>query len=959
MALNIATKKKGDKLTAEEFNQVVSEINGKADQSSLSGLASVSDLSTKADKTGVYTKPEVDEKVAQAGGNVISSEEVAVGYYSMRGNHHVLYRRTLTLSGLPVEEGASKEYLVDADPLGADLYVSAGNLTVIGGNGIYCQSSHSVNRIYVSDGLETKMVITCDKAGIGAPLSGMVTIDYIKYERVTFSVPLPDDIDESLLSVRFPTLKYDKSFAYSYTFDDDVVQAYGKAFLTINGKWVDDEKFYHVGQARTTGHVPDKTLGYTDGCGNERRFAFGVAIWPNSGNATIDNFMDPTGKNPDKYYPYLVWGDLTPLLDFGNDIYLHNMDERRYDKTDPLSIALGFREDQSVILENKARKSMVLARPDGNNKYITAGRISEDILFMLAENTVDDGSIPLGISFDTDIDLYKQVQFRRYTEPIANVASLMTDITTAANAGTYRWLHDFSHAPADFQYILDLFTDINDTYGKDGDDSIWFASVNEIYEYWYIRTYGKIRSVVLNGALEVSVYVPRLKYGYHDDFSLLVDGLPSADSIVPGDGVIGISHASKSARLLVNVSLDRDLLGLAERYTSIYETSPDESGKSDALYFVCRLREDLRAPFMARITAGEVAPVLGSVSINSGSSTTYERAVSVTLGVTGPITHYKVSESPGLSGVDWIAGTSKTFGFNLSSGLGTKTVYVQVKNQYGESGVKSSSVTLQERPAVTFTVTGKSNNVSYGTVTPATQEVGQGGTANLTATAKSGYVIESWGGASSSTGVGGGSGTATVTNIQADKTVICNFKSDGSTPPVTGEKTVVCFNKDVSIEGVNCINISQESVRLMSDQGNSFLEYKRQAQRPSDSAAFLAVETHGAPYPFDEYKVALANYSNNGESGKSSLAFSAIPGTYKVRLYCNTNHGNLGDSSYRVYSVNGISQTPSFEVKGNVDNYLTFESVSPNEEGRIYLDLWSTKAWVSVPLNVIEIEKTS
>lgn len=101
MALNIETKNKGDKLKAEEFNDLVSEINRKADQSSLSGLASVSDLSAKADKTGVYTKSEVDDKVAGMSGTVISLTETEAGKLSYGGKDHVIHRLTAELSGLP------------------------------------------------------------------------------------------------------------------------------------------------------------------------------------------------------------------------------------------------------------------------------------------------------------------------------------------------------------------------------------------------------------------------------------------------------------------------------------------------------------------------------------------------------------------------------------------------------------------------------------------------------------------------------------------------------------------------------------------------------------------------------------------------------------------------------------------------------------------------------------------
>ena len=67
-----------------------------------------------------------------------------------------------------------------------------------------------------------------------------------------------------------------------------------------------------------------------------------------------------------------------------------------------------------------------------------------------------------------------------------------------------------------------------------------------------------------------------------------------------------------------------------------------------------------------------------------------------------------------------------------------KTIFVQVKNANGESGIKSSTISLEERPDVVYTVEGKANNPGYGSVTPASQEVAAGGQATVAAEANAG-----------------------------------------------------------------------------------------------------------------------------------------------------------------------------------------------------------------------------
>ena len=105
------------------------------------------------------------------------------------------------------------------------------------------------------------------------------------------------------------------------------------------------------------------------------------------------------------------------------------------------------------------------------------------------------------------------------------------------------------------------------------------------------------------------------------------------------------------------------------------------------------------------ITYDATAPV-GSVSINSGSSTTSSQSVTLTLSATDAvgITAYYASESsstPSLSDSGWVSLGSITslntqVSFNLSSGLGTKTVYVWYRDFAGNtSSVVNDGINLQ------------------------------------------------------------------------------------------------------------------------------------------------------------------------------------------------------------------------------------------------------------------------
>ena len=96
-------------------------------------------------------------------------------------------------------------------------------------------------------------------------------------------------------------------------------------------------------------------------------------------------------------------------------------------------------------------------------------------------------------------------------------------------------------------------------------------------------------------------------------------------------------------------------------------------------------------------------PRLKSFNINNGAASTTSRTVTLNNTCTGSPTHYMASGSSSFSGASWQT-YSTAPSFTLSSGNGTKTVYLKVKNAAGESSVISDSISLNEstKPSVTW-----------------------------------------------------------------------------------------------------------------------------------------------------------------------------------------------------------------------------------------------------------------
>lgn len=185
---------------------------------------------------------------------------------------------------------------------------------------------------------------------------------------------------------------------------------------------------------------------------------------------------------------------------------------------------------------------------------------------------------------------------------------MLESIAAAAGSDNYPWLHDFSHGPADFQYLTDLFNAINDRYGKDGNDTVWFASVDEIYEYNYFRNNYMVEKSVSDNVLTLKFSCPVTELPnemqFYRDFSIMLYGVNIADNveIESGSNIFGLSFAKlANDSFLVNADCNKSLLDKAERYTALHEKAQNSLAKEDALYFVNRLKEELKHPFEVRI----------------------------------------------------------------------------------------------------------------------------------------------------------------------------------------------------------------------------------------------------------------------------------------------------------------------------------------------------------------------
>jgi len=140
------------------------------------------------------------------------------------------------------------------------------------------------------------------------------------------------------------------------------------------------------------------------------------------------------------------------------------------------------------------------------------------------------------------------------------------------------------------------------------------------------------------------------------------------------------------------------------------------------------------------------APTSTSIAINSGASRTNTTAVTLNLGASDDVYQMMVSEDPAFTGASWETyATSKNF--TLSSGDGTKTVYVKYRDKLlSESTGISSTIILDETaPTVTLATAvpdpAKPGNVTVTVQFSETMDTAVSPTVNITGLVSSPYVV--------------------------------------------------------------------------------------------------------------------------------------------------------------------------------------------------------------------------
>jgi hypothetical protein len=314
--------------------------------------------------------------------------------------------------------------------------------------------------------------------------------------------------DTNRVKIDRAPLKYNKHLALSFTLDDGYRSAYLTAFPLLNGgkvsgpmpdEWKNDEG----GDGQES-----KGFFYTDGNGKLIPFKIGLAI--NAGKI---------GDKP-KNRGHLSWAELAEMNKAGWDLINHGYNHLTKPGND---FALELTKNTDTVQKRLGVTMTQCAVPGGEHEE-GYELVYEDAAFANGSFGISSyKGVPSNWVLTTDLNLKDFVYERTFLqsdkdstkpftvdEPLGIWDSLMRQPLPV-------WNNSFTHGVGntnlwglslfypEFKYYMNS---LNKRYGSVGNDRIWVASVQEVYEYLWLMQHISIDTKQHGDEITISLDVP-------------------------------------------------------------------------------------------------------------------------------------------------------------------------------------------------------------------------------------------------------------------------------------------------------------------------------------------------------------------------------------------------------------------------------------------------------------------
>ncbi|MCD0470606.1 polysaccharide deacetylase family protein [Flavobacterium sp. JAS] len=378
-------------------------------------------------------------------------------------------------------------------------------------------------------------------------------VDSLKTKSISFKIKLKST---EKVKIQTSALKFNKHLAYSFTVDDGYRSTYLTAFPLlnggkINGKMISEWKNDQGGDGTTS-----KGLFYTNGLGNKIPFKLGLAV----NGAAIGDLPANRG--------HLSWLEVKEMYDAGWDVLNHGFHHATKHGTNFLTEVT---ENTASIKQNLGFTMSQFVVPGGESDPGYQLEYERDALangsFSVASYV---GSGPI-INVKEKVNLDKMIYARTFVHSSQDTIGFKTmdhyleTLASVVKSPNPVWYNEFTHGVgnqnlwslsmrfSDFKYYM---TTIANKYGVKGDDSIWMAPWQEVYEYIWLRDRIKINYEQNNKEGLVTIELPEIPetFRYRAISSLFVDS-PSKFEIESNSPDFKISSDGKTTHKLITIQL--------------------------------------------------------------------------------------------------------------------------------------------------------------------------------------------------------------------------------------------------------------------------------------------------------------------------------------------------------------------------------------------------------------------
>ncbi|MCD6346520.1 MAG: T9SS type A sorting domain-containing protein [Bacteroidales bacterium] len=292
----------------------------------------------------------------------------------------------------------------------------------------------------------------------------------------------PEDIIEVLLHFNQKpdnfdlwktALKYNKDFAYSFTFDDGLITGYSNGYMFINGGVADANGVDYPG------------ISFTNGNGEQIKASAGLAWYSANSSGSDIHINTPS---------YITWTQLIEVLGAGWDVFNHSYTHDAYSGTD---YEAEVRLNNETVLEQTGYKMTQFVIPSGDKNYV---QYALDYgMKAIYSNKSDFAGYPGGLQVANLPDMNGVSIYKRYIYDSGFTVDKLTQDFDAMAAksknGTHYWYNEFTHridlntysGSMTFENFRNYMQNIADKYALQGSDRMWMASLQEVYEYLQIR----------------------------------------------------------------------------------------------------------------------------------------------------------------------------------------------------------------------------------------------------------------------------------------------------------------------------------------------------------------------------------------------------------------------------------------------------------------------------------------